>query len=146
MLIACDIGGVIKDQVTGQPINGAVDSIRKLQDNNQVIFISKCKANTMATTDEWLRKHGLSDIKVYYCTDYSQKAVIASQQKVDVIIDDKMQVLQAFPDSIKKLWFCNKKENIEGAIKHQPEFIRSVTVVQNWDDVLLSVGTSKMEK
>jgi hypothetical protein len=136
MIIACDIGGVIKDQVTGEPIDGAIDSIRKLQSSHEVIFISKCKANLMTATDEWLHKHGLSDIKVYYCTEYPQKAIIASKHGVDAIIDDKMQVLQVFPSSIKKIWFCSKKENIDGAMKHQPDFIRAVTVTRNWGEVL----------
>lgn len=136
MLVACDIGGVIKDQVTGQLIHGAFDGIRELQRlGHRVILISKCKANTMISSDEWLRSQGLSDLKVYYCTDYAQKATIAAQHGVDVIIDDKMQVLQAFPAKVKKLWFCTKKENIDGANKYQPDFVKSVTIVDTWQGV-----------
>ena len=140
MIIACDIGGVIKDQVSGHPIPGAIDGLKSLIAlGHQVVLISKCKANFMSISDAWIEQHLKAaniDVNVYYCTDYAQKAEIASKHGVGAIIDDKMQVLQAFPSSTKKLWFCSKKENIDGAKKHQPEFFSSVDVVKSWSEVV----------
>ena len=137
-VIACDIGGVVKNHLTDEPIEGAVESLIKLSENpsNVVIFISKCKDSYKPKTTMWLEKHNLSHIKLFYCLEYGEKVPIAKDNSVDVMIDDRMQVLQCFPSSIIKIWFCSDPKKIEGARKFQPDFINSVRIAGNWTEVI----------
>ena len=43
MIIGCDIGNVLRDNVTEESIEGAIDGINQLRENNKVVLISKCK-------------------------------------------------------------------------------------------------------
>ena len=136
--IGCDIGGVIKNQQNDEPIANAVESILTLSENvsNTVLFISKCKDSYKEKSNLWLREHNLSHIKTFYCLEYGEKFQIALDNKVRVMIDDRMQVLRTFPSSIIKIWFCTDSRNIEGAKKHQPDFVDSVRIARNWNDIL----------
>ncbi|CAF3513609.1 unnamed protein product [Rotaria socialis] len=137
-VIACDIGGVIKDHTNDESIENSVKSIIKLSASasNRVIFISKYKENYQQKTKAWLDKYNLSHITVYYCLEYEDKIKIATDNKVNVMIDDRMQVLRTFPSSIFKIWFCLDPKKIEGARKFQPDFINSVRIAQSWQEVL----------
>jgi hypothetical protein len=84
----------------------------------------------------WLEKHNLSHIRVYYCLEYGEKVKIANDNKVNIMIDDRMQVLCTFPSSIIKIWFCSDPKKIEGARKFQPDFINSVRIARNWKEVV----------
>lgn len=138
IVIACDIGGVIKNQVNDQPIENAVESIITLSQNslNRIIFISKCKESYQQKSGTWLEKYNLSHIKAYYCLEYDEKIKIAEDNKVDIMIDDKMQVLRTFPSSVIKIWFCSDSNKIEGARKFQPDFINSVRIARDWNDIV----------
>ncbi|CAF0983650.1 unnamed protein product [Rotaria sordida] len=137
-VIACDIGGVIKDQRNDEPIENAVKSVIKLSENtsNMVIFISKCKDSYKRQSNMWLEKYNLSHIRAYYCLEYEEKVKIANDNNVNVMIDDRMQVLRSFPSSIIKIWFCSDPKKIEGARKFQPDFINSVRIAQSWEEIL----------
>ena len=137
-VIACDIGGVIKNHLTDEPIEDAVESLIKLSENpsNVVIFISKCRDSYEQKTTMWLKKHNLSHIKAFYCLDYEEKVPIANDNNVNVMIDDRMQVLRNFPSSIIKIWFCSDPKKIEGAKKFQPDFVNSVRIAGNWTEVI----------
>ena len=91
--IGCDIGGVIKNQQTDDPIEDAVESLIKLSDtaSNTVVFISKCKDSYKEKSNLWLREHNLSHIRTYYCVEYGDKVQIALDNKVNIMIDDRMQ-------------------------------------------------------
>ena len=136
--IGCDIGGVIKNQQTDDPIEDAVESLIKLSDtaSNTVVFISKCKDSYKEKSNLWLREQNLSHIRTYYCVEYGEKVQIAVDNKVNIMIDDRMQVLRTFPSSIVKIWFCSDPRNIEGARKFQPDFIDSVRIARNWNEIL----------
>lgn len=137
-VIACDIGGVVKNHVTDQPFENAIESVSKLADDtsNQFIFISKCKDNYQEKTNNWLKNYNLSHIKTYYCLEYDEKIKIAHENNVNVMIDDRMQVLRSFSASIIQIWFCLDQKKIDGARKFQPDFINSVRIAQNWNEVL----------
>ena len=54
MIIGCDIGGVVKEMISDDPIYGAIESIKNLEINgHEVIFISKCKKNFQYTHRIW---------------------------------------------------------------------------------------------
>ncbi|CAF4027135.1 unnamed protein product [Adineta steineri] len=137
-VIACDIGGVIKDHRTDEPVENAIESIIQLSQDpsNRLIFISKCKDNFKNKSNEWLKKHNLSHIDTYYCIEYGEKVQIAHDHHVNIMIDDRMNVLSTFPPSIIKIWFCSDMKKIEGAKKFQPDFVDSVRLARNWHEVI----------
>ena len=137
-VIACDIGGVVKNQLTDEPIENAIESVLKLSEDtsNQVIFISRCKDSYKEKSNLWLEKYNLSHIKTFYCLEYEDKIKIANDNHVNVMIDDRMQVLRTFPSPIVKIWFCSDPKKIEGARKFQPDFIDLVRIAQNWEEII----------
>jgi uncharacterized HAD superfamily protein len=135
MNIACDIGGVVKNLINDEPIEGAVESIKLLEEKHKIIFISKCKESYKDKILKWLKEHNLDNITIYFCEDYKDKIQIAENNKINVMIDDKMQVLCTFPKSIKKIWFSDDKK-IEGAKKYQPYFYNSVQIAKKWTDII----------
>jgi uncharacterized HAD superfamily protein len=137
-VIACDIGGVVKNHVNDEPIEDAIESVIKLSEDtsNQVIFISRCKDSYKEKSNNWLQKYNLSRIKAYYCLEYNEKVQIAHDNRVNVMIDDRMQVLRTFPTSIIKIWLCSDPKKIEGAQKFQPDFVDSVRLAQSWREII----------
>ena len=137
-VIACDIGGVIKDQVTDTPIENAVEGLIQLSKDptNTVIFISKCKESYQRKSSLWLEEHHLSHLRAYYCLEYDEKVKIAHDNGVHVMIDDRMQVLSTFPSSMIKIWFCSDPKKLQGARRFQPDFVNAVRIARTWTEVL----------
>lgn len=138
MKIACDIGGCVKNMINDDPIEGAIDSLISLSENNEIVFISKCKESYQAIINEWLSHHQLNH-KIYFCESYDDKANIANELGINAIIDDKLSVLRSFNDknSTKLIWFCNDQKKISGAMKYQPELFKKIIVCKNWTEILL---------
>ena len=137
-VIACDIGGVVKNQLNDEPFENAIESVIQLSEDtsNEFIFISKCKDSYKEKTNIWLKKYNLSHVKTYYCLEYNDKVKIANDNRVNVMIDDRMQVLRNFPSSIIKIWLCSDPKKIEGAQQFQPDFIDSVRIARSWQEVI----------
>lgn len=137
-VIACDIGGVVKDNTTDQPVDDAIESVMKLSKDpsKTFIFISKCNDKYMQKSTTWLKDQGLAHIPVYYCLEWDEKVKLAHDHHVRVMIDDRMQVLKNFPASIVKIWFCSDKKKIEGARRYQPDFADSVRLARTWPEVV----------
>jgi uncharacterized HAD superfamily protein len=145
-VIASDIGGVIRNMLNDEPIENAIESVIKLAENpsNRMIFISKCKDHYKQGSNMWLEKHNLSHIPTYYCLEYGEKVKIANDNNVNIMIDDRMQILSTFPSSIIKIWFCSDIKKIQGARKFQPDFFHSVTIAPSWTDVLQIIEQLQM--
>lgn len=135
MNIACDIGGVLRNLSTGLPIADAIDTILELNETNKVILISKCGPCFIAKITAWLEEYGLSSLPIFYCENYEDKVRIAAEQGVQVIIDDKIQVLRHFPGTVLKIWFCEEEQKIQGTMKHQPEFVASLKLARFWIEI-----------
>lgn len=135
MIIGCDIGGVVKNHIDDEPIDDAIRIIKNLSIEHTIIFISKCRDNYAIKTTEWLKKHQLNCFPIYFCEDYKDKIAIANKYKVEVMIDDKMQVLSTFPDEIHRIWFCSDMKKIQGTQKYQPQLLRSVQIASTWTDI-----------
>ena len=136
-IISFDIGGVIRDLQSGEPLPGAIESINEIINaGHKVYFISKCKPQMEINITEWLKTMSLDHIPVFFCREYIDKVTIGTKLKINMMVDDKMQVLTLFPETVKKVWFCDDKQKIEGTKKHQPEFLSSCTLVKNWTEIL----------
>lgn len=140
MIIGCDIGGVVKELTTDNPINGAIDAIKNLEQNGHtIIFISKCKKNFQQILSEWLQNNGLIN-KVYFCEEYKEKCAICVKQNVNYMIDDKLQVFRDIPNTINKIWLCDNINKINGAYKYQPEEVKKVNICSDWNNILCLIN------
>lgn len=139
MLIACDIGGVVKEMTTENPVFDSIESIKKLEENgHKIIFVSKCKDNFRELLKNWLMINKLNN-DVYFCNEYSEKNAICIKNKVDYMIDDKLQVFKEMPDKIKKLWLCSDQKKISGAKKYQFDEVSKVTICSNWQEIVKEI-------
>lgn len=138
--IGCDIGGVVKNLADDEPVPDAVGTLGQLLlDGHTVVFVSKCGDNYRERITEWLGTVGLDRIPVHFCRDYADKVGIATRERLDVMIDDKLQVLSSFPTTIKKVWFCNDVKKIAGTRRYQPDLLGSVVVCGTWAEVMASL-------
>ncbi len=104
MIIGCDIGGVVKEMNYDNSIKNSIESIKLLEEKGyKIIFISKCGENFQKSIIEWLKQNQLNN-KIYFCKEYSQKCALCIENKVNYMIDDKLQVFREIPNSIKKIW------------------------------------------
>lgn len=139
MIIGCDIGGVIKEMISNNPIPNAIEGIKELETfGHKVIFISKCKDGYREIISKWLKTNNLKN-PVYFCQEYSEKNRLCIENNVDIMIDDKLQVFKNIPDSIKKIWFCDDYRKINGALQFQSDEFYRVIVCKNWIEVLRNV-------
>lgn len=101
MRIAFDIGDVIIDKKTRQPIDESYMSLRlfieKFKSDN-IFIISKAR-NEWITKNKELLKDTLFyeltgfDIKnMYFVDDYEDKAILCNKLKIDYLIDDSVKV------------------------------------------------------
>lgn len=138
MLIASDIGGVIRDLATGARIRGSVKALRHFQQvlGHEIVLLSKCKPTYIALIQSWLIEQSLQDIPVHYCRTYEEKLLLGANLGVDCIIDDKVQVLQHFPSYVLKIWYCAEERRIQGLQAHDEKLFGSLHVCRIWADVV----------
>ena len=76
-------------------------------DHVSLVVISKAFPRNARRSRDILRMYGLDDVfhSIIFCEDHRSKADIAKAINVDVMIDDKREVLDAFPSSIQTIWF-----------------------------------------
>jgi uncharacterized HAD superfamily protein len=133
-VIGCDIGGVVRNMATFEPIRDSIESINKLLESHDLIFISKCKESYKNSTIEWLKKYNLSHIPIFFCETYKDKAQIIKNNKVTTMIDDKLAVLSNIPD-IELIWFCDDLQKINGTKKYNPNVLNNILIMKDWNAV-----------
>ena len=55
IIIGCDIGGVIRNQIDNTPIGDSINTLKELSETSKIIFISKCKEAYLTSSKEWLK-------------------------------------------------------------------------------------------
>ncbi len=137
LIIGCDIGGVVMKLGVEEAIDGALEGINQLiKYGHTVIFISKCGEKFKNITLGWLKQVSMDHIPIFFCRTYDGKIPIAKAQKLDVMIDDRIQVLQTFTPEIRCLWFSDEEKDILETEKSQPELFERLVIVKNWDHIL----------
>lgn len=134
--VACDIGGVVRDLATGEAVAGALDGLAELASSHRLIFISKCGPGFKELILSWLAARDFSAIPIFFCEEDEQKVNIARDQGVAVMVDDRIQVLRTFPESVTKVWLCSDEKKIAGTIKHQRELFETFQHARTWPDVM----------
>ena len=120
--IAFDLGGVIfsvdnniflDNYIETELTEGIYDLLIHLskKSNIKLIIISKAFHNNAKKSKEILKLYGLDDIfnSIIFCEFNSQKAEIAKAMNVNIMIDDKKEVLDYFDKSIKTILFYPSK-------------------------------------
>ena len=119
-VIAFDLGGVIfstrndtnifsQNYIETELNPGISDIIRTLHRDkkNKLIIISKAFPNNARKSKEILSYNDIDHLfnSIIFCEEISEKAEIAQAMKVDVMIDDRQDVLNFFPEGIKTILF-----------------------------------------
>jgi len=120
--IAFDLGGVIfsvdnniflDNYIETELTEGIYDLLFYLskKSNIKLIIISKAFPNNAKKSKEILKLYSLDDIfnSIIFCEFNNQKAEIAKAMNVNVMIDDKKEVLDCFDNSIKTILFNPSK-------------------------------------
>ena len=142
-VIGCDVGGVVKKG--DDAVAGAIEGMKKLLENYDILFISKAGLENQKKTLAFLKEQELDDkVKIIFCETDKEKAGIAEKNKVKIMIDDKHSILNQFPKDNLKIWLCNDQKQIDGAIKwNHLEFIQ---LARNWDDIMNIILSKPVEE
>ena len=115
--IAFDLGGVVfscdndifsNNYLETELTPGMYDLIMHLSKLNlKLIVISKAFPNNAKKSKEILKMYGLDDVfnSIIFCERNESKADIAKAMRVNVMIDDKKEVLNRFDSCIKTVHF-----------------------------------------
>ena len=121
--IAFDLGGVIfqssndtnifSDNYLDTTIQPEMFQILEELSKNKyhkLIIISKAFPNNAKKSKEILKTYRLDEYfnSIIFCEKNEDKAKIAEAMRVDIMIDDKAEVLKKFPSSIKTILFKEK--------------------------------------
>ena len=122
--IAFDLGGVIfqssndtnifSDNYLDTTIQPEMFQILEELSKNKyhkLIIISKAFPNNAKKSKEILKLYRLDEYfnSIIFCEKNEDKAKIAEAMRVDIMIDDKEEVLKEFPSSIKTILFKEKE-------------------------------------
>ena len=118
--IAFDLGGVVfltnndtnifSENYLETPLNPdilhLIDELSK-DKNNKLIIISKAFPNNARKSKEILRMYRIDDYfnSIIFCERKEDKAKIAEAMRVDVMIDDREDVLQHFSESVRTILY-----------------------------------------
>ena len=124
LTIAFDLGGVIfsvdnnifsDNYIETELTTGIYDLLMYLhkKPNVKLIIISKAFPNNAKKSKEILKLYGLDIIfnSIIFCEFNNKKAEIAKAMDVNIMIDDKKEVLDCFDKSIKTILFDSNKIN-----------------------------------
>jgi len=122
LTIAFDLGGVIfsvdnnifsNNYIETELTEGIYDLLMYLhkKPNIKLIIISKAFPNNAKKSKEILKLYGLDIIfnSIIFCEFNNKKAEIAKAMDVNIMIDDKKEVLEYFDKSIKTILFNSDK-------------------------------------
>jgi len=153
--IGIDIGGVIIDRsndaedtslfgdnyLNAKPLEGAFASIKELAGwiSTEIHLVSKCGERIQKRSLEWLQHnefYGITGVlpeRVHFCRERHEKRGICEKLKLDVMIDDRLEVLSYLVDVVGKL-ICFKPSLSE--VSHFWGKVPRVVLVSGWLDVV----------
>ena len=137
--IGCDVGGVLSHLQTEQPIPGSLEGLAFLEKEGfPITFVSKCGDSMRQRVKAWLADKKLSHHPVYFCYGYDGKFPITKEKGIEIMIDDRIQVLRTFPlySGVKCLWFTRDEHEIQKVARNSPQLFAALVVVRNWEEVV----------
>lgn len=102
------------------PIEGSVETLEKLSKHFGIVFVSRTKGNHSKSKYYWLQKH------FPFMTEYvsmHKKGVI--EKAFECMIDDRLSVLQGFPQEKRVLFSTPYTQDVECSVQYS---------FSEWDD------------
>jgi len=142
MNLAIDLGRtIISRENNHAPFPDAfrvVNELVRLFHNTYII--SRVNSEQKNRAEIWLEDNdfynitGIPKDNVYYCFDRRDKAVIARGLRINVIIDDRPDVLIPMDESVKKILFNPYQGDLD---KHGAKLkeIKNLIIVKNWREI-----------
>src|SRR5262245_36906384 len=108
-VLACDLGGVIRDRLDYEVrdpkvlIPGAVQALRKLVSavgRKDALIISRCDAEHRESAVDWLRHQNFIDFtgfdpeNIHFCETAEEKVEIAEACRVTHFVDNRVRVFE----------------------------------------------------
>lgn len=137
--IGIDIGWTIKGfkphNDKNIPSPGSFDIITELiQRNHNIFLISKVNSEQKQKVEEWLKIHDFFNItkvkpeNLYFCFERKDKSLFVKALNIDIMIDDRPEVLVHLPYNTTKILINPDIEDLK-LYKNQLDDIR---LVSNW--------------
>jgi 5'(3')-deoxyribonucleotidase len=112
------------------PIVGSLDYISKL--DGELYIISARRRNNIRFAQEWLSLHHIYDLipaeRVFFCGNSNEKSDCCRQLKIDIILDDKLGVLDVLDTNVRKILFDDH------GVSKRCEFQHGYETVSSWRD------------
>lgn len=126
-VLGLEIGDVIRDNATGQLMDGAVDAVSQLVaflGPNRVFLISKARLLMQEKSRAFLVRYnlfqdtGLHEVNLLYCLERADKAPLCQWLGITHFVDDHVDVLKYLETVDHRLLFRpDDKETIERRVR-----------------------------
>jgi len=142
MNIGVDLGWTIKGvRMTGDRNKIAPDSFRVLKrliDRGDKIFIiSKVNSEQKERAEKWLKdvrffeETGINPDNLYFCFEKRDKAMFVKSLDIDVMIDDRAEVMKHLPTKVLKFLITPEIDELR---KFQDD-LRNFRLVYHWSEI-----------
>lgn len=143
MRIGIDLGRTLHS-VNGSkdrnPAENSFSTIKRMIEEYEadVFIISRVNSQQKEEAENWFVKHSFFEqtkIKpenVFFCFERRDKAIFGSGLRLDVMIDDRMDVLRHFPSFVDKYWIGPSKTELELDLHKE---VQNYKIVYNWHEI-----------
>lgn len=139
MNIGIDLGWTVKgvralgDRDIIAPLSFEVIS-RLVKRGDTIFIISKVNSEQRERAQKWLKKvkffekTGVKPENLYYCFEKRDKAMFVKSLKINVMIDDRAEVMLHLPKKVRKLLICPERDELREFGKGIP----NMKIVNEW--------------
>ncbi len=141
-ILGIDCGDVIFHSLSGIPLPGAFENLKKIVDASRfehIYIVSKINPLLRFTFTGRLwylnfwKYTGIPRSNIYFCRHHEDKAAICEQLGVTHFVDDRLRVL----DNLKTVEnrYALNPDMSDRQLEKYPEVLKEVTVVESWQEL-----------
>lgn len=124
-----------------KPIEGAIDSVNKLIEYNELFIITSRPIRFKSKVESWIKHHLNKEIKVIHAGDFHKgqsatKAEICKELGIEIMIEDAGETASDCAENGTKVLLFDKSWNKK--VEH-----KNITRVKNWKEVLKIIKNFK---
>lgn len=121
-----------------RPVQGAIRGVRSLAKRGDIAFVTHRHEELRGVTEDWMTRHGLGDIPVFYLRGEGGKTSKVAVPHLQVHVDDKPSTVREFLDAGRDAVLFRQPWNHE-AWKELPS-------VRGWANLLMRLcwGSGKL--
>jgi hypothetical protein len=142
MNIGVDIGWTLKGvRAENDKDKTAPNSFRIIRDiisrGHEIFLISKCNSRQKEEVEKWLKEvdifnqTGIKPENLYFCFERKDKSLFVKALDIDIMIDDRAEVMAYLPPNVITYLLCPEKDDYE---KHE-KMLRHTVVVKDWLEI-----------